>query len=128
MSFSTNQFWIALYMQQVQKLPALTIATRLMPQAIAGIAWSYIGQALVHRLSGTVIMGIGGLSYLLGALLQIFIRQDTSYWKLLFPSLLITVVGADFQFIVSNVSLFAGSVMLRLGSECCILIPKKQIF
>jgi hypothetical protein len=103
MSFITNQFWISLYMQEVQKLSPLTIAVRLLPQAVAGILWSYIGQALISRLSGTVIMGIGGIAYLIGATLQIFIRQDTSYWKLLFPSLLITVVGADFQFIVSNV-------------------------
>lgn len=30
-------------------------------------------------------------------------RENTSYWAFLFPSLCITVIGADFQFIVSNV-------------------------
>ena len=90
-------------MQQVQQLQPITIAVRLLPQAVAGIAWSYIGQALVHRLSGTVLMGIGGLAYFAGALIQIFIKTHTSYWQLLFPALLITVLGADIQFIVSNV-------------------------
>jgi nitrate/nitrite transporter NarK len=106
MSFITNQFWISLYMQQVQGLAPLTIAIRMLPQAIAGIFWSFVGQALVHRLSGTILMGIGATAYLIGATLQIFIRQHTSYWKLLFPSLLVTVLGADFQFIVSNVRSF----------------------
>lgn len=106
MSFITNQFWISLYMQQVQHLSSLHIAVRMLPQAIAGIIWSFVGQALVHRLSGTMLMGIGALAYLVGAVLQIFVRQHTSYWKLLFPSLLITVLGADFQFIVSNVCIF----------------------
>lgn len=103
MSFITNSFWIALYMQQVQRLSPLTIAVRLLPQAVAGIIWSYAGQVLVSRLSGTILMAMGAIAYLVGALLQIFIRQHTSYWKLLFPSLMITVLGADFQFIVSNV-------------------------
>jgi len=90
-------------MQDVQHLAPLHIAVRMLPQAIAGIFWSYIGQGLVHRLSGTVIMGLGALAYLTGAVLLIFIREHTSYWALLFPSLMITVLGADFQFIVSNV-------------------------
>ena len=103
MSFITNQFWISLYMQDVQHLAPLHIALRLLPQAFAGILWSYIGQALISRLSGRIIMGIGGLGYLTGATLLFFIRKDTSYWKLLFPALMITVIGADFQFIISNV-------------------------
>jgi hypothetical protein len=103
MSFITNQFWISLYMQDVQKLSALHIAARLLPQTIIGILWSYTGQALVSKVSGTSLMGIGACAYLVGATLLIFIRQNTSYWMFLFPSLCITVLGADFQFIVANV-------------------------
>lgn len=49
-------------------------------------------------------MAIGYITYLAGATLLIFIREHTSYWKLLLPALIVTVLGADFQFIVSNVS------------------------
>jgi nitrate/nitrite transporter NarK len=103
MSFITNQFWISLYMQEVQKLAPLHIAARLLPQAVAGIIWSYLGQALADKVNGTILMAVGGVAYLAGAILLIFIRQDTSYWKFLFPALIITVLGADFQFIISNV-------------------------
>jgi hypothetical protein len=103
MSFITNQFWISLYMQQIQKLAPLHIAVRLLPQAIAGIAWSFIGQYLASRMNGTVIMGVGAFAYLVGATLLIFIREHTSYWTFLFPALCVTVLGADFQFIISNV-------------------------
>ena len=127
MSFITNQFWISLYMQQVQNLQPIIIAVRLLPQAIAGILWSYICQALVHRINGTILMGIGGLAYFVGALIQIFIRQDTSYWQLLFPALIITVLGADIQFIVSNVCAFSylrtsctGVIYHRL-TFCCVM-------
>ena len=103
MSFITNLFWISLYMQDVQHLSPLYIAVRLLPQALVGLIWSYIGQYLMSKIPGRTIMGIGGIAYLVGATLQIFVRENTSYWALLFPSLCITVIGADFQFIVSNV-------------------------
>lgn len=90
-------------MQDIQHLPPLTIAARMLPQVLAGLAWSYIGQSLVSRLPGRTIMAIGGIAYLVGALLLIFIRPETSYWKFLFPAMVFTVIGADFQFIVANV-------------------------
>ncbi|KAH8648159.1 major facilitator superfamily domain-containing protein [Tricladium varicosporioides] len=102
MSFVTNQFWIPLYMQEIQHLAPLHIAVRMLPQAIAGIGWSYLAPILMQKLSGRVIMGIGGGAYLLGATLLVFIRPESSYWKFLFPAMVFTVVGADFQFIVSN--------------------------
>lgn len=64
-----------------------------------------LGQALVSCISGRVLMGIGGLGYLGGAVLMLFVKPETSYWAVLFPSLCVTVIGADFQFIVSNVRL-----------------------
>ncbi|PQE27300.1 hypothetical protein CJF32_00000270 [Rutstroemia sp. NJR-2017a WRK4] len=102
MSFITNEFWIALYMQDVQHLTALQIAVRMMPQAIAGVVWSFWGQSLVRWVSGTVLMGIGAAAYVLGAGLLLGVKVGVSYWWFLFPALCITVVGADFQFIVSN--------------------------
>ncbi|KAF4635779.1 hypothetical protein G7Y89_g2328 [Cudoniella acicularis] len=102
MSFVTNQFWIPLYMQEVQHLAPLHIAVRMLPQALAGLVWSYLAPILMQKLSGRIIMAIGGFAYLAGAILLYFIRPETSYWKLLFPAMVFTVIGADFQFVVSN--------------------------
>ncbi|CAD6444790.1 36beb847-6013-4cb5-932c-10fda2537f54 [Sclerotinia trifoliorum] len=102
MSFITNEFWIALYMQDVQKYTPLQIAARMLPQAVAGVVWSFLGQWLVQKVHGTIVMGIGSVMYLAGAILLLFIKEDTSYWMFLFPALVITVIGADFQFIVAN--------------------------
>ncbi|KAG9241794.1 major facilitator superfamily domain-containing protein [Calycina marina] len=102
MSFITNQFWISLYMQNVQHILPLMIAVRLLPQAIFGIAWSFMAEWLVKRIKGTYVMAVGAVAYFVGALLQLFIRKDTPYWHFLFPALLVTVVGADFQFVVST--------------------------
>ncbi|KAF7954091.1 hypothetical protein EAE96_005224 [Botrytis aclada] len=102
MSFITNEFWIALYMQDVQHYTPLQIAARMLPQAVAGVFWSFLGQWLIQKVHGTIVMGIGSLMYLAGASLLLFIKEDTSYWLFLFPALVITVIGADFQFIVAN--------------------------
>ncbi|KAF7880260.1 uncharacterized protein EAF01_012021 [Botrytis porri] len=102
MSFITNEFWIALYMQDVQHYTPLQIAARMLPQAVAGVFWSFLGQWLIQKMHGTIVMGIGSLMYLAGAILLLFIEEDTSYWLFLFPALVITVIGADFQFIVAN--------------------------
>ncbi|TEY75053.1 hypothetical protein BOTCAL_0066g00160 [Botryotinia calthae] len=102
MSFITNEFWIALYMQDVQHYTPLQIAARMLPQAVAGVFWSFLGQWLVQEVHGTIVMGIGSSMYLAGAILLLFIKKDTSYWLFLFPALVITVIGADFQFIVAN--------------------------
>lgn len=104
MSFITNEFWIALYMQDVQHYTPIQIAARMLPQAVAGVFWSFLGQWLVQEVHGTIVMGIGSSMYLAGAILLLFIKEDTSYWLFLFPALVITVIGADFQFIVANVS------------------------
>lgn len=81
----------------------------------AGIFWSFVGQSLASKLSGRTLMAIGATAYLTSAILLIFIREHTSYWKLLFPALLISVIGADFQFIVSNVSYLP---LYLLSSPC----------
>lgn len=110
MSFVTNLFWVSLFMQDVQLLSPLTIAVRLLPQALVGPLWSYLGEELVRFVSGRLVMGVGGLGYLGGAVLTLLMRSDSSYWLILLPALCITVLGADFQFIVSNVRSFAFSV------------------
>jgi hypothetical protein len=49
-------------------------------------------------------MAIGALAYTISFLLSAVQRYGDSYWAFFFPSLCLCVVGADFQFNVSNVS------------------------
>ncbi|SZF04465.1 unnamed protein product [Blumeria hordei] len=133
MSFITNQYWLSLYMQEVQKLAPLHIAVRFLPQALLGIVWSYIGQLITYKLSSKFIMGIGSCAYVVGAILCYFVEKDISYWAILFPQLCITVIGADFQFIVTNLyivkkmpaqsSLAAGIYQTSLKLSIAIGIP-----
>lgn len=106
MSFAANEFWFAFYMQNVKHMTSLRIALHLLPFAFAGPLWIYLCNKLLQRLNGTILMGAGSLGYLVSSILLVFHREDTPYWKLIFPALILMVLGVDFQFLVSNVSHF----------------------
>ncbi|RFU32308.1 hypothetical protein B7463_g4050, partial [Scytalidium lignicola] len=101
MSFAANEFWLAFYMQNIQHISALKIAIHLIPFVFAGLL-SYLGQLLLSKWNGAVLMGFGALGYLVASILLVFNRESTSYWKILLPSLVLMVLGVVFQFLVSN--------------------------
>lgn len=99
-------------MQNVLKYSALGVAVHLLPQAIGGIIVNIIAGLILHRVSNKLLTGIGALSYLVAAILLATMRESNAYWPFIFPSLLLSVVGADLQFNVANVSL-SGPVNIK---------------
>ncbi|TGJ82330.1 hypothetical protein E0Z10_g6426 [Xylaria hypoxylon] len=102
MSFQATGFWIAFFMQQVQKLSTLNVAVRLLPMAIAGLLWNILAARILHRVNNTFLMVFGAVSYLAAALLFSFMSADSNYWAFIFPALVLNVAGADLQFNVAN--------------------------
>ncbi|KAI1113136.1 major facilitator superfamily domain-containing protein [Nemania sp. NC0429] len=102
MSFQATGFWIAFYMQQVQRLSTLSVAVRLLPMAIAGLLWNILAGRILHRVNNTLLMIFGAVSYLAAALLFSFMGPDSNYWAFVFPALVLNVAGADLQFNVAN--------------------------
>ncbi|KAI0395922.1 MFS general substrate transporter [Xylariaceae sp. FL0594] len=102
MSFQATGFWVAFFMQQVQKLRTLDVAVRLLPMAIAGLLWNVLAGQILHRVNNTLIMILGAASYVGAALLFSFMRADSNYWAFIFPALVLNVAGADLQFNVAN--------------------------
>ncbi|KAI0541239.1 major facilitator superfamily domain-containing protein [Xylaria digitata] len=102
MSFQATGFWIAFFMQQVQKLSTLNVAVRLLPMAIAGLLWNILAGRILHRVNNTLLMAFGAVSYLAAALLFSFMRAESNYWAFVFPALVLNVAGADLQFNVAN--------------------------
>ncbi len=103
MSFTTGAFWLSLYMQNVLGFSALQVAIHLLPQAIAGITVNVVAGLILHRVSNKLLAGIGALAYLCSSVLLATMKKDSSYWAFIFPSLLLSVIGADLQFNVANV-------------------------
>jgi len=102
MSFSTSAFWLSLYMQNALSYSALTVALHLLPQAIGGILVNVVAGLVLHRVNNKLLVGIGALSYLGSVLLLACMKSGSSYWAFIFPSLLLSVIGADLQFNVAN--------------------------
>ncbi|KIM93413.1 hypothetical protein OIDMADRAFT_137782 [Oidiodendron maius Zn] len=102
MSFTTSAFWLSLYMQNVLGFSAFTVAVHLLPQAIGGILVNIIAGLVLHRVNNKLLTGIGALSYTCSAVLLATMKENSSYWAFMFPSLLLSVIGADLQFNVAN--------------------------
>lgn len=103
MSFTTSAFWLSLYMQNVLGFSPLTVAIHLLPQAIGGIVVNIIAGLILHRVNNKLLTGIGALAYLCSAILLATMKKESSYWAFIFPSLLLSVIGADLEFNVANV-------------------------
>src|SRR3569833_2527065 len=104
MSFTSASFWLAFFMQEVQRLPPLTVALHLLPHAIAGLLWNVVAGSILHRVNNPVIMAVGAVCYLSANLLLSLMKADSVYWAFAVPALFLIVVWADFQFNVANVS------------------------
>jgi len=105
MSFTTENFWLSLYMQNVLGFSPLTVAIHLLPQAIGGILVNIVAGLVLHRVNNKILTGIGALAYVGSALLLATMSVESSYWAFIFPSVLLSVIGADLQFNVANVSI-----------------------
>lgn len=102
MSFTASGFWVAFYMQSVQRLPTILVAVHLLPMAIAGLVWNVIAGHILHKVNNTLIMVGGSLCFLAASLLLSFMRVDSNYFAFIFPALILNVAGADFNFNVAN--------------------------
>ena len=103
MSFTAASFWLAFFMQEMQGLEPLIIAVHFLPQAIAGLIWNVVAGSVLHRINNTLIMAVAALCYTVSTVLLSLTKPDSSYWAFMFPYLVLSVVGADFQFNVANV-------------------------
>jgi MFS family permease len=110
--FSNNIFWLALFWQRIEHCSPLQVALRLLPQAITGLLVNFIAGMIMHRVSNKLLMIIGAVAYVVSDALISAMPAGSSWWALTFPSLVLSVLGADFQFTVTNMY-----VMSSLPSE-----------
>ncbi|KAK0627672.1 major facilitator superfamily-domain-containing protein [Immersiella caudata] len=102
MAFLSSNFWLAFFMQDLQRLAPLDVAIRLIPQAVAGLLYNIIAGNVLHRINNTFLIAVGSASYVASNVLLAVMQPNSPYWAFIFPSLILSVVGADFQFNVAN--------------------------
>lgn len=102
--FPVFSFWIALYFQTELNYSALMTGVHMLPMVVCGIAANIVAALIQHKVSNKLLVGIGAGAYLAAFILAAVQRYGDSYWAFTFPAFCLCVVGADFQFIVANVS------------------------
>ncbi|KAK4125915.1 MFS general substrate transporter [Parathielavia appendiculata] len=95
-------FWLAFFMQELQRLSPITAAVQLLTQAIAGLIYNVIAGSVLHCINNTLVLALGSSTYVASNALMALMRPDSPYWAFIFPALILSVVGADFQFNVAN--------------------------
>lgn len=103
MAFVSGQFWMALYMQQVQGHSGLEITLRLLPMVVGGVSVNIVCALVLHRVSNKLLMYIATTAYMLSFLIASFTKEDSGYWGFYFVPFIFMVVGADIEFNVVNV-------------------------
>jgi hypothetical protein len=102
--FPVFTFWIALYFQTELGFNALMTGVHMLPMIVCGLAANAFAALVQHKISNKLLVGIGAGAFLVSFTLAAVQRHGDSYWAFSFPALCICVIGADFQFIVANVS------------------------
>lgn len=90
---------------------------------VVGFLANAFAALIQHKVSNKRIMGIGAWAYVAAFILAAVQRYGDSYWAFSFPALCLCVIGADFEFIVANVSTHLASHSLLLTSvDVCSLL------
>lgn len=102
LSFNVSAFWLSLFMQNILGFSSLKVAIHLLPMAIGGILVNIFAGLVLHKINNKILTAIGALAYLGSGLLLATMKVGSSYWAFIFPSLLLSVIGADLEFNVAN--------------------------
>jgi len=73
--------------------------------------WQVVAGMVLHRISNRILMAVGAIAYTISFLLLAVAKSNYSYWALFFPSFVLVVMGADFEFNVTN--MYVMSTMSR---------------
>lgn len=76
----------------------------MLPMVVMGLLANAVAALFQHKVSNKLIMGVGAWAYVFSFVLGAVQRYGDSYWAFSFPALCLCVIGADFQFVVANVS------------------------
>ncbi|KAK4226760.1 major facilitator superfamily domain-containing protein [Podospora fimiseda] len=102
MAFSAANFWLAFFLQEMQRLSPIMVAVHLLPQAVAGLIMNTTAGLILHRINNTLLLAIGSAAYTGAYVLLSLMKPDSTYWAFIFPTLILGVIGADFHFNVAN--------------------------
>jgi len=81
----------------------LQIVVWVSPMCIGGIIIAAAGGFVLHLLSGTILMLIAGVSWVIAPLLFAIMPANASYWAYVFPAMVTATIGIDISFNITNI-------------------------
>ncbi|KAJ9650453.1 hypothetical protein H2198_010246 [Neophaeococcomyces mojaviensis] len=100
--FNGNLFWTALGWRRSYGDSPLTVAVKMLPAAIGGMIVNLVAALLMHRVSNKLLSIVAAFATVSASALLSATSKNITYWALFFPAQLLSVIGADFAFCVTN--------------------------
>ncbi|ROV96431.1 hypothetical protein VSDG_05482 [Cytospora chrysosperma] len=117
MSFFSNVFWVSFFMQDIQGLSSLQVAIRLLPQAVTGLLLSPIIGFWMHKIPSQFVLVAAAACQVGASILLLFLQEHSNYFAYAFPSLILSTLSMDWQFIVHILPLsdqIVGAAILQI--------------
>jgi len=86
----------------------LQIVAWFSPMCVGGIIIAAAGGFVLHLLSGTILMLIAGVSWIIAPLLFAIMPANPPYWAFVFPAMITGTIGIDISFNITNIFITTG--------------------
>lgn len=96
------------YMDSTLQGSPLQIVAWFSPMCVGGIIIAAAGGFVLHLLSGTILMLIAGVSWIIAPLLFAIMPANPPYWAFVFPAMITGTIGIDISFNITNIFITTG--------------------
>ena len=104
-----------LYMQEIMGGSPLQLVAWFTPMALGGCIIAITGGYVLHLLSGTMLMIVSGMGWILASLLFALAPTGANYWAFIFPAMFGATLGIDITWNVANVFITTSLVQSQQG-------------
>ena len=104
-----------LYMQDIMGGSPLQLVAWFTPMALGGCIIAITGGYVLHLLSGTMLMIVSGMGWILASILFALAPTGANYWAFIFPAMIGATLGIDITWNVANVFITTSLVQSQQG-------------
>lgn len=107
--------YASLFMTDIMRADPILISAYFIPMCLGGAFLAISGGYVLHKISGTWLIGISGFGWVLSSALFAVAPANANYWAYIFPSMIGATVGVDITFNVANVFISTSLSSSRQG-------------
>lgn len=86
-----------------------------LPMVVGGFIFPILAGVFLHLVSGTVLLIISGVGWLVTPLLFALMPEGSSYWAFVFPAMIGATMGIDLTFNITNIFITTNQSANRQG-------------